>query len=124
MARWAWRGAICAAAVMVGIGAKLMNRSSAGEEFREAAHRMVAQVEGYAANKEYYDRLVDDAHDAVFNSHYHMDFSRHHDKSWVDAKRYFEDLFDRMIGAANADEAPHIAEALVKLRRERRGGGR
>lgn len=101
---------------VVALGVKFMHRSSAGEEYRKVAHHVVAQVAGYSTKPDYYDWLVDEAHDHVFNDSYHMDTSRRHDRSWVDDGKYMEDLFTYMIDQANGDNAAQVGTALATYR--------
>ncbi len=93
MANLGLRFGIGGVALLIGLGLKFMHRSSTGEDFRKAAHRMVHKVEGYSVKPDYYDWLVDEGHDHVFNESYHMDYSRYGDKSWVDGDQYMESLF-------------------------------
>jgi hypothetical protein len=125
MANIGLRLGIGGVAACIGLGIKFMHRSSAGDEYRKVAHKIVAHVDGYSAKPDYYDWLVDEAHDHVFNDAYNMDYSRYRDRSWVDGDKYVEDLFSWMIDAANNDNAKGVADSLAKYRNDHvRGGGK
>lgn len=118
MNRFALRAGIGAVALLIAIGAAFLKRGSAGEEYRRVAHKIVAQIDGYAAKPDYYDWLADWSHDKVFDEAYHMDLpSRHHrDRSYVDDQQYVTLLLKTMIEEARTDNAAQVAEAIDKYR--------
>lgn len=101
-----------------------MRKSDDGEQFRKAAHQIVAHIDGYEAKKDYIDGLVDYAHDQVFDSTFHYSpggrFSR--GRSWVDGDKYIHDLFRSMEEQAVADHQTGIAESMRKYVREQIDG--
>jgi hypothetical protein len=114
---------IIAAVVALAIGGlvAVQRKGNASEQFRTLAHAMVAHVDGYAGARDYYDSLVDQAHDEVFSDAYHDRSTRYSgDRSWVDGDKYLEDLLAAMIRLANQDNAPHVAAALTRYRDEQR----
>jgi hypothetical protein len=133
MNRFLLRAVIGAVLLVVATGAAFLKRSSAGEEYRKVAHKIVAQIDGYSAKPDYYDWLADWAHDKVFNESYHMAvpsrYSRDH--SYVDDDKYISLLLETMIEEARTDNAVQVAEAVEKFRKSieepeppQPGGGR
>jgi hypothetical protein len=117
MERFAWRAGLGVVALIIGLGIAYYHRGSANDDFRKQAHKLIARVEGYSARPDYYDYLVDEAHDEVFNDAYHMEVSRRGgDRSWVDRGQYEHDLFAAMIRRAGDDHATGVVEALTKFR--------
>ena len=122
MSRLGLRLVLIPVVLLIGYGTFYMNRSKAGVEHRKAAHEMIRQVEGYAGKAEYYDWLVDDAHDHVFNESYHSELvGRRRTRTWIDEGQYSDDLFEWMIRQAKDDKAYPVAAALEKFRAEHSG---
>lgn len=94
----------------------MSRKGDASKKTLAAAHRLVAKVDGYADKPDYYDWLVDAAHEAVFDESFHADYSKYHNNSWVDGDKYLEELFAWMINQANEDHAAAVVEALTKYR--------
>jgi hypothetical protein len=97
-----------------------LKRGTAGHEYRLAAREMIAQVEGYSQRQDYYDWLVDYAHDHVFNNAFKMESrGRRRVETWVDEGKYFDDLLQFMIEHARQDNAFGVVKALQDLRYRR-----
>jgi len=106
--------------IMVWAGA-FMRRGSAGEEYRVLSHQIITKVDGYSVKPDYYDWLVDEGHDTVFNDSFKMESrSRRRVQTWVDEDQYMDDLFAWMITQATTDRATGVAAALEKYRSEHR----
>ncbi|MEX2218302.1 MAG: hypothetical protein WD749_06035 [Phycisphaerales bacterium] len=104
----------------IGMGVLFYRRGEAGESYREAAREMIREVQGYSARAEYYDYLVDAAHDQVFNDATEIQPGgrRGRGKVVIDEEKYIRTLFDEMIRMANDERATGVADALAKYRLE------
>jgi hypothetical protein len=92
-------------------------KSASSEDFRKQAHVLVAKADGYAARPDYYDWLVDTAHDEVFSGAYHVEFrGRYSQKAHVDRGAYMQGLFESMLEHAKEDKAQGVVDAITKLR--------
>lgn len=117
--RYAWRAGVGVVVLVVALGVGFAKRNSSSDEYRRKAHRLVAAADGYGEKPDYYDWLVDDAHDKVFGGAYHTERrSRYSSKSWVDPDEYYTGLFDCMIDQASADKATGVVACLKKLKAE------
>jgi hypothetical protein len=113
--RLAVRGVIVGVAVIVGGIIHFTNKNSSSGEYRKRSHQLVSSVEGYSASPDYYDWLVDEAHDAVFDGAYHTERrGRYSEKTWVDRNQYLDEMFSYMIEQAKTDKATSVAESLQK----------
>ena len=113
-----FRLALIPVGLAIGYFAMNMRRDHVSEDERKVSHRLVATIDGYATGKDYYDQLVDDAHDQCFEQCYHMEGTGRHDPSWLDRTEYRHELFKLMIQQAKDDKATGVAMALEKYRVE------
>jgi len=98
------------------IGFKFIRKGDTGVEARVIAHQVVAEADVYEANKEYMDWLVDNAHEQVFSSAYHMDYSRRGSRSYLDGDEYIDKLLENMIETAKNAKATTVVASLERLR--------
>src|SRR5437868_3119415 len=119
MSRIAIRAGIaCVAALVAGI-VHFTNKSSSSDQFRHKSHVMIRTVQGYDVKPDYYDWLVDEAHDEVFDESYHTERrGRYSEKAWVDRNEYLDSLFASMITLAEHDNATGVVESLKKFQGE------
>lgn len=111
-----------AVVLIIAWAAFFLRRGSAGEEYRKLSHEMIAQVEGYSSKPDYYDWLVDQGHDTVFNDSYKVERrGRRSVRGTVDEAQYLDDLFTWMINEARTDNAAAVAAALEKFKAEELG---
>ncbi len=114
--------------LLIALGAGIANvyykKSKVGEEYRKEMHTLVEKCDGYNANKDYMDWLVDATHDEVFGKDYKVKFSpggrlrSMRDESTFDEEAYAIDMFDGMIKRANEDKAEAVVKSLEKLLKE------
>lgn len=113
--RLAVRGTIVGVVLIVGAVIRFSNKSSSSEDYRRRSHQIVAGLDGYSASPDYFDWLVDDAHDAVFDGSYHSERrGRYSERTWVDRNQYVDELFIHMIEQAKADRAATVVASLEK----------
>lgn len=95
-----------------------VSRGNAGAEVFKVAQEVVAHADGYKENKEFFDWLVKDAHEGVFNDSYHGATRSRGTRqaAWVEFDKYIDDLFARMISNAKDQSATGVATALEKLK--------
>jgi hypothetical protein len=103
----------------IGYFSLFMKQESAGEEYRAAMHEMIQSVDGYSSRPEYFQFLVDYAHDEVFSDSFVKEpRGRRRVETWVDEERYFHDLCMKMMERASEDRATHVVAALQKFKAE------
>jgi hypothetical protein len=109
-------GGVIALLIGVGIlfGVRFYNKGDTGQKLLYEAKAFVAEADKYDEFREYFDWLVETAHEDVFNDSYHMGMGRR-SRSWVDTDKYSEDLFNRMIELARENDYPDVADSLERL---------
>jgi hypothetical protein len=112
------RLALVPVVLVIGYIAMYTRRDHASEDERKVSHRLVMNVEGYESGREYYDQLVNDAHDQCFEQCYHLEGTGRHDTSWFDRDEYRRELFRLMIEQAHGDKATGVEAALIKYKNE------
>jgi len=119
MNRFALRGALALVGLLVFGIIHFTNKSSASDEYRRQAHKIIAQVDGYSSKPDYYDWLADEGHDKVFGDAYYTEHrGRYGETAHVDRDQYLDELFEWMIDQAKSDNATAVADALTKFRSE------
>lgn len=118
---WMFRIGAAAVALIVGLIVMHVHKGASSDSHLKAAHAMIKQVDGYDTKPDYYDWLVEDAHEHCFGDSYHMESRGRYgtsDASWFDSAQYKQDLFDYMINQAKSDHAPQVADALERFRKQ------
>ena len=71
MNRFALRGVIALVLVLTAVFVRYRTRSALSDQSLQQAHKLIAQVPGYTEKPEYYDWLVEEAHQTVFANAYY-----------------------------------------------------
>jgi len=111
------KGVLIGLAIFGGfLGYRFYNKSAAGKEARAAIQSWVADAPGYKENQEYFDSLVDSAHEAAFSASYSMGGRRR--GSSFDVKEYGASVFSHMKAKAEMDGRPEVASSIQTVWKE------
>jgi hypothetical protein len=114
-----WRVGFGILGLLIAWGMYSMRKDHTSDEYRKVAHEMTRHIEGYKDKPDYYDWLVDAAHDEVFSSAFHSEMhGRRRIETWVDDDQYFHELLMAMQRKAGEDHAAHVAEVINKFMQE------
>lgn len=93
------------------------SKGDASKEVLELMRTVVMRCEGYDANREYIDYILEDCHEELFDKTYTAGWGRRA-RAEFDEAQYVEEFFPLLIARANRDGSKHIAEALGRLQRD------
>jgi hypothetical protein len=103
--------------VLVGIAMRYEHKSEAGSKMKAEVRAVLMHADGFAKNTDYFDSLLDVAHDEAFEAAYHMGYGRYQ-RSTLNTDLYVEKVFSLMIERANSEGATHIGAAIDKVYKE------
>ena len=108
--------------VIIGIawGNAYWKRSQINEDYRKDFHALIERCDGYAANKDYFDWLVDSTHDEVFNESYSISAGSGRrgltrTEATFDEDKYVTMMIDGMLARARNDKADHVVKSIETL---------
>jgi hypothetical protein len=84
------------------------------DKFLWQSKAFVAQADVYNEHREYFDWLVETAHNDVFSDSYSAGFGRRA-RATMNVDKYEEDIIDRMIDLAKSNDRHEIAESIERL---------
>ena len=103
--------------IVVGIAMRYERKSEAGSEVKAEVRQLLTRAEGFDKYTDYFDSLLEVAHEEAFDAAYHMGYGRHA-RSTMDTGLYIQTVFPLMIERANSEGATHIGAAIDKIYKE------
>ncbi|MFO0830690.1 MAG: hypothetical protein U0637_02490 [Phycisphaerales bacterium] len=108
---WKLRLLIAIPLLAVGLWLGFRKKGETDHAVFERVQGMVRAAPSYAANTDYFDAVVKQCHEQVFEANYNMGTGRHDRTRFYEAE-YMDDLFACMIQKFEADGASHIVPEL------------
>ena len=94
--------------------ARMRGRDDTSDRAKAEAMALLAMVDGYADNEQFYQPRVELAHTFAFNKTFEMAGRRRAAK--FDEARYLSEFFEKLISIAQNEGRQNIVKALIDLR--------
>jgi hypothetical protein len=111
-------GGFVAFLVILGIGWAIRSGSGSNmsDKYLWQSKAFVAQADKYDEHREYFDWLVETAHNDVFEDSYSRTYGRRgRSRSHMDVEKYENDIIARMIELARQNDYHDVADSIERL---------